>query len=162
VSWVGRFGSRPHGIVTQDELFALLAVAIAAGRKCWLCDRPAAGVVHCNDCGWTQRLCDVHRPKTEAVEHFKRLTMPVLFASGSLNAGHCPITAAAALGTWPFLKYVVGVQSDNVILAGMVIVGGLFGLWSIRYAKMIWLVIDLTIHPPSREDFEQRSRNTSS
>jgi len=73
-----------------------------------------------------------------------------------------PFTAGAALGTWPFLKYVVGMQSDNVILAGMVVVGGLFGLWSIRYAKMIWLVIDLTFHPPTREDFEQRNRNTSS
>jgi len=27
---------------------------------------------------------------------------------------------------------------------------------------MIWLNIDLTIHPPSREDFEQRNRNASS
>jgi hypothetical protein len=43
----------------------------------------------------------------------------------------------------------------------MVIVGALFGLWSIRYAKMTWLVIDLTIHPPTREDFEQRNRNIS-
>ena len=69
-----------------------------------------------------------------------------------------PFTAGAALLTWPLLKF-VGVKSDNVILSGMIIVGGLFGLWSIRYAKMIWLVIDLAIHPPSLEDFEQRDRN---
>jgi hypothetical protein len=69
-----------------------------------------------------------------------------------------PFTAAAALGTWPLLT-LVGVKSDNWIMAGMILVGGLFGLWSIRYAKMIWLVIDLAIHPPTREDFEQRDRN---
>ena len=72
-----------------------------------------------------------------------------------------PATAAAALGTWPILKYGFGVQSDNITLAGMILVGAVFGTWFIRYAKMIWLVIDLTIHPPSREDFEQRNRNTS-
>jgi hypothetical protein len=60
------------------------------------------------------------------------------------------------------LKYVVGVKSDNTILTVIILVGLVFGLWSIRYAKIIWLNIDLTIHPPSREDFEQRNRNTSS
>ena len=79
---------------------------------------------------------------------------------------HFPIaylaTAGAALGTWPFLKYVVGVQSDNIILTVMILVGLLFGLWSIRYAKIIWLNIDLTIHPPNREDYEQRNRKVSS
>jgi hypothetical protein len=70
-----------------------------------------------------------------------------------------PATAAAALGTWPILKYVVGVTSDNLTLALMILVGGVFGMWFIRYAKMIWLTIDLTIHPPSREDFENSNRN---
>jgi hypothetical protein len=56
----------------------------------------------------------------------------------------------------------VGIESDNVILGAMILVGALFGLWFIRYAKMIWLVIDLTIHPPAREDYEQRNRNEHS
>lgn len=73
-----------------------------------------------------------------------------------------PATAAAALGTWPILEYVFGVQSDRWLLTGMLVVGGLFGVWFIRYAKMIWLVFDLTVHPPSREDFEQRNRNIQS
>jgi hypothetical protein len=34
----------------------------------------------------------------------------------------------------------------------------MFGLWSIRYAKMLWLAIDLTIHPSVLEDFEARGR----
>jgi uncharacterized protein (DUF983 family) len=68
-------------------------------------------------------------------------------------------TSGAALGTWPLLRYVVGVKSDGVILTAMILVGLVFGMWFIRYAKMIWLNIDLTIHPPSREDYEQRNRN---
>ena len=69
---------------------------------------------------------------------------------------HC----RSCVGDLASLKYVVGVKSDNIILTVMVLVGLLFGVWSIRYAKMIWLNIDLTIHPPNREDYEQRNRNS--
>jgi len=41
-------------------------------------------------------------------------------------------TAGAALGVWPLLRYVVGVESDGVILTVMVLVGLLFGMWFIR------------------------------
>jgi hypothetical protein len=78
---------------------------------------------------------------------------------------HFPIaylaTAGAALGTWPFLKYVVGAVGqhhpdgdDPCWIAFWPLVD--------RYAKIIWLNIDLTIHPPNREDYEQRNRNASS
>lgn len=73
MSWVGRFGNRPHGIVTQDELFSLIAMATALGRKCTLCEGATVGVIHCNDCGWTSRMCDAHRPKVAEVEHVKKL-----------------------------------------------------------------------------------------
>src|SRR5436190_24004361 len=53
-----------------------------------------------------------------------------------------PFTAGAALITWPILKY-AGVQSDNITLAAMILVGAMFGLWFTRYAKLMWLVIDL-------------------
>jgi hypothetical protein len=33
-----------------------------------------------------------------------------------------------------------------------------FGIWVIRYAKMLWLAFDLYMHPPVREDFEGRGR----
>jgi hypothetical protein len=33
-----------------------------------------------------------------------------------------------------------------------------FGMWSLRYAKMLWLMLDLKIHPPVKEDFERRGR----
>src|SRR3977135_4138121 len=43
-----------------------------------------------------------------------------------------PAIAVSALGTWPILRYVFGVQSDNLTLAIMLLVGGIFGAWFIR------------------------------
>src|SRR5262245_61131427 len=57
-----------------------------------------------------------------------------------------PPTVAVALLVWPILQYVFGVQSNAIILSAMILAGIVFGFWFIRYAKMIWLVIDLTIH----------------
>ena len=75
---------------------------------------------------------------------------------------HVPIgygaTVAVALSVWPFLRYVFHVQSDAVILGSMVITGVVFGVWFLRYAKMLWLMLDLKMHPPSREDFQRRGR----
>jgi uncharacterized protein (DUF983 family) len=67
-------------------------------------------------------------------------------------------TVLAAFTMWPLLWYAAGIRSDGVLLAAMVIAGLLFGLWFNRYAKMIWIVIDLKLHPPTREDFEPRGR----
>jgi hypothetical protein len=67
-----------------------------------------------------------------------------------------PPTVAAALLTWPFLKYVAGVESDRIILPAMIAVAVVFGMWFIRYAKMFWLAFDLTIHPPSKDDYKNR------
>jgi len=68
------------------------------------------------------------------------------------------VTALAALSVWPLLRYVVGVQSDWIILSAMVAIGVGFGVWFIRYAKMLWLVIDVKLNPPTREDFQSRGR----
>jgi uncharacterized protein (DUF983 family) len=67
-------------------------------------------------------------------------------------------TILMALGTWPFLYYVVGVRSPAITLGTMVAVAVLFGIWFIRYSKVLWLAIDLTLHPPASEDFESRGR----
>jgi uncharacterized protein (DUF983 family) len=67
-------------------------------------------------------------------------------------------TVAVALGVWPFMTYVLHIQSDALILGTMVAVGILFGVWFVRYAKMLWLALDLTIHPPADEDFQSRGR----
>lgn len=72
MSWIGRFGNRPHSIVTSDELFGMVGVARGLGRRCELCEGETAGLLHCKDCGRTWRLCDRHRPGVAEVEHVKR------------------------------------------------------------------------------------------
>jgi uncharacterized protein (DUF983 family) len=67
-------------------------------------------------------------------------------------------TVVAALGTWPLLYYVFGVRNAAVTLTTMVLVALLFGIWFIRYSKVLWLALDLTLHPPNAEDFESRGR----
>ena len=67
-------------------------------------------------------------------------------------------TVVAALGTWPLLYYVLGVRSPVLTLAAMVAVAVLFGIWFVRYSKVLWLALDLTLHPPHSEDFESRGR----
>jgi hypothetical protein len=60
---------------------------------------------------------------------------------------------------WFVLRYVAGVESDGIVLVTIVVLPLLFGVWSNRYAKMLWLAIDLWLHPPTREDFESRGRD---
>jgi hypothetical protein len=68
------------------------------------------------------------------------------------------VTALAAFAAWPALWYLGGVRSEAAIVIAMAAFGLGFGLWFNRYAKMIWLVIDLKLHPPVKEDFESRGR----
>jgi uncharacterized protein (DUF983 family) len=72
------------------------------------------------------------------------------------------VTVAVALGVWPLMRWVFNVHSDAIILSTMIVVGILFGVWFLRYAKMLWLALDLTIHPPTREDYEPRGRDAQS
>jgi uncharacterized protein (DUF983 family) len=75
---------------------------------------------------------------------------------------HVPIgyaaTVAVALGSWPILRYIVGIQNAAITLAVMISIAIVFGVWFVRYSKALWLAIDLTIHPPASEDFESRGR----
>jgi len=75
---------------------------------------------------------------------------------------HVPIgygfTVLIALGTWPLLRFVFGVQSPSVTLFVIVSTAFLFGIWFIRYSKMLWLALDLRMHPPVTEDFKPRGR----
>jgi uncharacterized protein (DUF983 family) len=77
---------------------------------------------------------------------------------------HVPIgyfaTVLAALGSWPVLYFLAGVRSTAITLTVMVGVALVFGIWFLRYAKMIWLVVDLYLHPPVKEDFEERGRQS--
>lgn len=67
-------------------------------------------------------------------------------------------TVIAALGAWPVLYYVLGVRNPAVTLTVMILVAVLFGVWFVRYSKVLWLALDLTLHPPTAEDFEPRGR----
>ena len=68
-------------------------------------------------------------------------------------------TVFVALSVWPLLEYGFGVHSGAVILPAMIATGILFGIWFLRYAKMLWLALDLTLHPPTQEDFQPRGRH---
>jgi uncharacterized protein (DUF983 family) len=70
-----------------------------------------------------------------------------------------PIIVFVALSTWPILRYGFGVTSDRLILTVMVVTGLVFGVWFLRYAKMLWLLLDLKVHPPAQEDFQSRGRS---
>ena len=75
---------------------------------------------------------------------------------------HAPISylviVAAAVVPWVLLRLVFYVESDAIVLSSMVVFALAFGFWSNRYTKMMWVVIDLYLHPPTREDFEERGR----
>jgi hypothetical protein len=77
---------------------------------------------------------------------------------------HVPIgygfTVLLSLGTWPLLYFVFGVRNAAVTLTAMIAVAILFGVWFIRYSKVIWLALDLKLNPPSAEDFESRGRRS--
>jgi uncharacterized protein (DUF983 family) len=78
---------------------------------------------------------------------------------------HVPIgylaTITVGLGSWPVLRYVFGLQSPVWTLLIMIVVAAGFGVWFLRYAKMLWLVFDLYMHPLAKEDFEARGRETA-
>ena len=69
------------------------------------------------------------------------------------------LVVIAAVIVWLVLHYAVGLESNWVMLALITVLPVLFGFWSNRYAKMIWLALDLWMHPPAREDFESRGRD---
>ena len=75
---------------------------------------------------------------------------------------HVPIgyafTVLASIGSWPLLRFVVGIKDAAITLTVMVAVAILFGIWFIRYSKVFCLALDLTLRPPTSEDFEERGR----
>ncbi|HEX4996646.1 MAG TPA: hypothetical protein VFY29_00365 [Terriglobia bacterium] len=78
---------------------------------------------------------------------------------------HTPIgyifTVGVSLAVWLLLEYGFGVRSSAAIIGAMIAAGAGFGIWFARYAKMIWLAIDLRLHPPTQEDFLPRGRQTN-
>jgi uncharacterized protein (DUF983 family) len=75
---------------------------------------------------------------------------------------HAPISyllmVLAAAFAFVLLRLVFHIESDVVVLSSILIFAVAFGFWSNRYTKMLWLIIDLTLHPPTKEDFQARGR----
>jgi hypothetical protein len=75
---------------------------------------------------------------------------------------HAPISYLLIVGAaaimWALLRYVFNVESDAIVLSSIVAFGVAVGFWTNRHAKMLWLVFDLWLHPPTQEDFESRGR----
>jgi uncharacterized protein (DUF983 family) len=67
-------------------------------------------------------------------------------------------TVLVALGCWPLLYY-AGVRSAAVTLTVMIAAALVFGIWFIRYAKILWMAFDLYMNPAVKEDFEGRGRS---
>src|SRR5262245_5173735 len=67
-------------------------------------------------------------------------------------------TILASLGSCPLMYYLPGIRIAGLTLAVMITVSILFGIWFVRYSKVLWLALDLTLHPPHAEDFESRGR----
>ena len=76
---------------------------------------------------------------------------------------HAPISylviILTALLVWLVLYFVLKMDSNLIMLALITVLPTLFGVWSNRYAKMLWMAIDLWLHPPAGEDFESRGRD---
>jgi len=68
------------------------------------------------------------------------------------------VTVLVSLGSWPLMRYVFGIENAAVTLGTMIVVAIVFGVWFVRYSKVLWLALDLTLNPPKSEDFEARGR----
>lgn len=75
---------------------------------------------------------------------------------------HAPISylliVGAAAFMWALLRFVFKVESDAIVLSSIVAFGVAIGFWTNRHSKMMWLLFDLWLHPPTHEDFESRGR----
>jgi len=70
------------------------------------------------------------------------------------------VTVLVSLGSWPLMRYVLGIQNPAITLGVMIAVAVLFGVWFVRYSKVLWLALDLTLNPPESGDFESRGRHS--
>ena len=75
---------------------------------------------------------------------------------------NAPITylfvVAAAVVVWFVMRYIFKVESDWAVLTSITVLPLLFGIWTNRYTKMMWMALDLWLHPVSKDDFESRGR----
>ncbi len=79
------------------------------------------------------------------------------YFGGSILFGY-GVTILLALVVGVTLGYFLGMGWSLWVLAAVVLVTLIFPFWFFRYARVIWMCLDLYINPPVREDFEPRGR----
>lgn len=76
---------------------------------------------------------------------------------GSVYLGYAA-TLAVAFILWFLLSPVLGMGWDFRVLIVLLAFVSVFPLWFFRYARMLWMALDLYLNPPVREDFQPRGR----
>ena len=76
---------------------------------------------------------------------------------GSVYFGY-GVTLAGALIVWYLLSRGLGMGWDARVLIVLVVFVLVFPIWFFRYARMLWMALDLYLNPPVTEDFEARGR----
>ncbi len=79
------------------------------------------------------------------------------YFGGSILIGY-GVTILLALAVGVTLGYFLGMGWSLWVLAAVVLVTLIFPIWFFRYARVIWMCLDLYFNPPVREDFEPRGR----
>lgn len=76
---------------------------------------------------------------------------------GSVYLGY-GAALALMLALWFLLSRVLGMGWDPRVLAILLATVLVFPVWFFRYARMLWMTLDLWLNPPVAEDFEPRGR----
>ena len=76
---------------------------------------------------------------------------------GSVYFGY-GATLFVVLAAWLIAAYVARLESDLTVLAILLVTAIAFPIWFFRYSRMLWMVLDLYLNPPVKEDFQERGR----
>ena len=79
------------------------------------------------------------------------------FFGGSIYFGYA-VTIMVAVVVGFIVGYVFGQGWSIPTLAVVLLVTILFPIWFFRYARILWMCMDLYMNPPVKEDFTSRGR----
>jgi uncharacterized protein (DUF983 family) len=79
------------------------------------------------------------------------------YFAGSIYFGYA-VSVLLAMIIGVVMGIVFGMGWSPVVLGTILIVVPVFGLWFFRYARILWMCLDLYLNPPVREDFQARGR----
>ncbi len=79
------------------------------------------------------------------------------YFGGSIVIGY-GVTILMVLFVGVLFGYVFGMGWSLTVLAAVLLVALVFPIWFFRYARILWMCLDLYLNPPVTEDFEARGR----